>query len=64
MAFDYSWNDINSDFVISQSQNETILTNQLSFSKWWFLSLKNYLYVKMVLGSKQIKKALGIYKVK
>ena len=58
------WNDINSDFVISQSQNVTILTNQLSFSKWWFLSLKNYLYVKMVLGSKQIKKALGIYKVK
>jgi hypothetical protein len=58
------WNDINSDFVISESKNSKILTTQLPFSKWWFLSLKNYLYVKMVLGSKQIKKALGIYKVK
>ena len=58
------WNDINSDFVISESKNSKILTTQLPFSKWWFLSLKNYLYVKMVLGSKQIKKTLGLYKVK
>ena len=58
------WNDINSDFVISESKNSKILTTQLPFSKWWFLSLKNCLYVKMVLGSKQIKKMLGIYKVK
>lgn len=58
------WNNINTDFVISENKNKAILSTQLPFSEWWFLSLKNYLYVKMVLLSKQIKKALGIYKVK
>lgn len=58
------WSDINDKFIVSDKINEAILKTQLSFSKWWFLSLKNYLYVKMVLFSKQIKKSLGIYKVK
>ena len=58
------WCDINSDFIISDSKNKEIIATQLPFSKWWFLSLKNCLYVKMVLLSKQIKKGLGIYKVK
>jgi hypothetical protein len=58
------WNGINDKFIVSDKINEAILKTQLSFSKWWFLSLKNYLYVKMVLFSKQIKKSLGIYKVK
>ncbi|WP_136668381.1 glycosyltransferase [Flavobacterium sp. H122] len=59
-----NWNAINNDFVLSPSMNETILNKQVSFSKWWFLSLKNLLYVKMVLYSKILKRKLGIYKFK
>ena len=58
------WNEINNGFIVDDKTNSAILKTQLPFSKWWFLSLKNYFYVKMVLFSKQIKKSLGIYKVK
>lgn len=58
------WKDINKDFILSSSMNETVLNYQIPFSKWWFLSLKNALYVKMVLFSKVLKRRLGIYKLK
>ena len=58
------WNEINSDFIVSEHKNKEIIATQLPFSKWWYLSLKNYIYVKLVLISKQIKKGLGIYKIK
>jgi hypothetical protein len=61
---DIKWIDLQQNFVVSSSVNKNISTHQLPFSKWWFLSLRNYLYVKRVLLSKQIKKSLGIYKVK
>lgn len=58
------WASINNDFILSPSMNETILSKQIDFSNWWFLSLKNVLYVKMVLFSKILKRKLGIYKLK
>jgi len=58
------WNEINSDFIVSEHKNKEIIATQLPFSKWWYLSLKNYIYVKLVLISKQIKKGIGIYKIK
>nr|WP_294937026.1 glycosyltransferase [uncultured Flavobacterium sp.] len=58
------WSDINSDFIIEKSMDEKIAKTQLPFGKWWFLSLRNYLYVKMVLLSKILKKSIGLYKVK
>ncbi len=58
------WDEISSDFKVSETINTALQTKMLPFKKWWFLSFKNFLYVKMVLFSKQIKKALGIYKIK
>lgn len=58
------WNSLKDDFIISEKVSKSIESEQLSFSKWWFLSLKNYIYVKQVLLSKQIKKTLGVYKAK
>jgi uncharacterized protein (UPF0297 family) len=61
---DIKWKDLQQDFRIAAAVNKSIETQQLPFSKWWFLSLRNYLYVKRVLMSKQIKKNLGVYKAK
>lgn len=58
------WEDINNEFVLSPELNESIRKNLTPFKDWWFLSLKNFLYVKMVLFSKVIKRKLGIYKLK
>lgn len=58
------WEDINSDFIVSPEINSLITNNLLPFKEWWFLSLKNKIYVKMVLFSKKFKKALGLYKIK
>ena len=59
-----NWKDLQNNFIVSKKINDEILHNQIKFKEWWFLSLRNYLYVKMVLLSKKIKKTLGIYKVK
>lgn len=56
------WNSLKNDFIVSDKVSQKIENDQLPFSKWWFLSLRNFLYVKRVLFSKQIKKMLGIYK--
>lgn len=58
------WQDINNEFIVSEGINEKIIQELMPFKTWWFLSLKNFLYVKMVLFSKVIKKKLGIYKLK
>jgi len=58
------WNSINKEFILSEKMNEVVKTNILPFNRWWFKSLRNFLYVKMVLFSKKFKKAIGIYKVK
>lgn len=58
------WETISDDFIVSDTLNKTIKENILEYNKWWFLSVKNFLYVKMVLISKKLKKAIGIYKYK
>lgn len=58
------WQDINNEFIVSEGINKKIIQELMPFKTWWFLSLKNFLYVKMVLFSKVIKKKLGIYKLK
>ncbi|MFC4817036.1 glycosyltransferase [Flavobacterium sp. GCM10023249] len=58
------WEDINGEFILSEAINKKISTDLAPFSSWWFLSLKNFLYVKMVLFSKVIKRKLGVYKIK
>ena len=58
------WEDLNNEFIVSSKINDEITSSQLPFSKWWFLSLKNFLYARRVLLSKKIKKSTGIYKVK
>ncbi len=56
------WNILKNDFIVSDKVSKKIENDQLPFSKWWFLSLRNFLYVKRVLLSKQLKKMLGVYK--
>ncbi|BCY28678.1 glycosyltransferase [Flavobacterium okayamense] len=56
------WNTLKNDFIVSDKVSKKIENDQLPFSKWWFLSLRNFLYVKRVLLSKQVKKMLGVYK--
>ena len=58
------WEDINNEFILSEEMDNSISNNLTPFKDWWFLSLKNFLYVKMVLFSKVIKRKLGIYKLK
>ena len=58
------WETISDDFKVSETISKAIGSNLLTFKKWWFLSLRNYLYVKMVLISKKLKKSIGIYKYK
>lgn len=58
------WINLKNEFIISENKSDEILNNQLALSKWWLLSLKNYLYVKMVLLSKLLKKKVGVYSVK
>lgn len=58
------WKKISTDFIVSDKINAKIEANLLPFSQWWFTSLKNFLYVKMVLFSKVLKRSLGIYKLK
>lgn len=58
------WSKLEDDFIVSEEINTKIKNNILPFKKWWFKSLRNFLYVKMVLFSKIIKKSIGLYKVK
>ncbi|RZJ60313.1 MAG: hypothetical protein EOO45_24580 [Flavobacterium sp.] len=59
-----NWEEIRKDFIVSDKMAATISAEILPHSKWAYVSFKNNLYVKMVLFSKMIKKALGIYKLK
>lgn len=58
------WETIASNFKVSKTIDERLKSELVPFKKWWFLSLKNFFYVKMVLFSKQFKKTIGIYKYK
>lgn len=59
-----TWKDIKDDFIVSKAMSSSIEAHLIPYEKWKFLSLKNKLYVKYVLFSKNFKKALGIYKLK
>jgi len=61
---DVDWGEISRDFIVSPSMNEIIANNVIPHKDWLYLSVKNRLYVKMVLLSKKFKKSLGIYKLK
>lgn len=61
---DVKWTNINKDFIVSEKINILIEKELIPHKNWLFLSLKNRLYVKLVLFSKKIKKALGVYKIK
>ncbi len=58
------WQDIHNDFIVSKAMDTEIAEKLIPHRKWWFLSLKNNLYVKSVLFSKVVKKAFGVYKIK
>lgn len=58
------WSSINNDFIVSEKLNQLIEKEIIPYKNWLFLSLKNRLYVKMVLFSKKLKKAIGLYKIK
>ncbi|MES2810922.1 MAG: glycosyltransferase [Bacteroidota bacterium] len=59
-----NWNEISKEFIVSDSVNSIITQNLIPYKNWWFLSLRNALYVKMVLFSKLFKRKIGVYKIK
>lgn len=58
------WQSIHKDFIVSDAVDREIAEKLIPQRKWWFLSLKNNLYVKSVLFSKIVKKTFGIYNIK
>lgn len=58
------WDDVRRDFIMSPAMDREIAEKLIPHGKWWFLSLKNNLYVKSVLFSKVVKKTFGIYRIK
>lgn len=61
---DVKWIDIRNSFVLSGQMDSIIAQGVIPHKDWLYLSIKNRLYVKMVLFSKMLKKSLGIYKLK
>lgn len=59
-----NWEVLQKEFILSEKTTAMIHAKSLSFRTWWFKSFKNFVYVKMVLLSKKIKKYIGIYKIK
>jgi hypothetical protein len=59
-----NWEDIKTDFIISEKIDSNVSKHIIPHEQWRYLSLKNKLYVNYVLMSKKIKKALGLYKIK
>jgi hypothetical protein len=58
------WATLQNEFMLSDAINEYITQNVLPFKDWWFVSLKNQLYVKWVLFNKLFKKSIGLYRLK
>ncbi|GGF17097.1 glycosyltransferase [Flavobacterium limi] len=58
------WQDLKNEFIVSGELSNLISQEIIPYKDWFFLSLKNMLYVKMVFFSKQIKKSIGLYKIK
>jgi hypothetical protein len=58
------WQDIKDEFIVSGELSNLISQKIIPYKDWFFLSLRNMLYVKMVLFSKKLKKSIGLYKIK
>jgi len=58
------WENVNDEFIVSDTMKALISGEILPHSKWAWTSFKNELYVKWVLFNKSFKKALGLYKLK
>ncbi len=61
---DVNWEDIKTDFMVSNEIALKISNHIIPYQHWKFLSFKNKLYVNYVLMSKKLKKTLGLYKIK
>jgi len=61
---DVDWNDIKSNFLVSESASTAIEQNLMPYEQWRFENLTNRVYVHYVRLSKTFKKKLGIYKLK
>jgi hypothetical protein len=59
-----NWDEISKNFIVSDFIIHKIKSEVIRFKKWWFKSLRNYFYVKMVWFSKVFKKSIGVYKFK
>ena len=59
-----NWDDIKSDFIVSDEINRKVSEQIIPYKAWRYLSFKNKLYVNYVLMSKKLKKAIGLYKIK
>lgn len=58
------WEDLKTDFILSNEANYLIKTELLPHKKWLKLSIKNKIIVKYKVLSKSIKRFFGIYKIK
>ncbi|MDI1255116.1 MAG: glycosyltransferase [Flavobacterium sp.] len=61
---DVKWDDIKADFIVSDEISERIQQNLMPYKKWWLLGLKNKIGIKYTVLSKNLKRNLGIYKLK
>ncbi len=61
---DVKWQDVSTDFVVSQAMQAKIQSSLKPEKDWKWLSFKNAVYVRWVLFNKQFKRKLGIYKLK
>ncbi len=58
------WEEVKSDFIVSTCLADDLGPKLIPENQWKWLSIKNRLYVKMVLLSKRFKKAIGLYRFK
>ena len=61
---DVDWEKVSNEFIVSAAAKNKIANEIIPQSKWWFKSLRNYLFVKKVWFSKVFKKTIGVYKFK
>ena len=61
---DVDWGKVSNEFIVSAAAKNKIANEIIPQSKWWFKSLRNYLFVKKVWFSKVFKKTIGVYKFK
>ena len=58
------WENIKTEFVLSEEANQLIVAKTIPFSNWFFTSLKNQFIQKFELNFKLLKRKIGLYKTK